>query len=94
MISVFGTEPYATPIMLRQLAVVVAAALMGIVEGQTARPSTTAGSAPTGTSTGSGGATHTIAVGAVGFNFEPNNITAEVGDIIGMRPLNRIGDHY
>ncbi|KAF4331604.1 hypothetical protein FBEOM_14641 [Fusarium beomiforme] len=51
----------------------------------TEAPSSTLEEATTNTATGTGVTTHTINVGAAGHKFTPNNITADVGDILEYR---------
>lgn len=64
--------------MMARSLIAVTAALVAAVEGQTTgTPTTTTSSSPV--------PTHTVVVGATGFQFTPNEITnASVGDIIGM----------
>ncbi|KAH6867594.1 hypothetical protein B0T10DRAFT_553962 [Thelonectria olida] len=51
----------------------------------TEEPATIQEESPTNTATGTGVATHTINVGAAGHKFTPNDIKADVGDIIEYR---------
>lgn len=52
--------------------------------GCRAQGSPTAGSGPTPTSS-MPATTHTISVGGAGFKFTPENLTAEVGDVVEFR---------
>lgn len=47
-----------------------------------ARTGTATSTAPPSTTSAAPAATHTIAVGATGFNFTPNNLTVAVGSVI------------
>ncbi|KAH6890555.1 hypothetical protein B0T10DRAFT_561058 [Thelonectria olida] len=51
----------------------------------TAEASATAKETETGTSTATGVTTHTIAVGASGHKFTPDEVTADIGDVIEWR---------